>query len=218
MTGTIVITKGKATDSGTVTLTAIGDSQSQVTITTPAGTRTEVRAISAQGLASEKWTGPDGTVHHFPAESLVTPHPAWFFPAFVMAAEPASNFASSSAGTETKNGASVEHVQSWKQSAGSAASDFLQRETIHDFYLDPATSLPVSTAFAVKPDTSQQPHSVSLRNITHVPEEVRFSDYRLVQGVPVPYHIALYISGNILFDIQVDSVQVNTGVTIPSTE
>ena len=47
-----------------------------------------------------------------------------------------------------------------------------------------------------------------------VEEDVRYSDYQSVQGVPVPFHIQLYIQGMLACDVQVSSATINTGVMI----
>jgi hypothetical protein len=149
--------------------------------------------------------------HKKPPQSLPAIHPAWFFPAFIVATGSASaEFSASGMGQAIRSGVAVQHLAVWHQQGIPSASQ-------HDFFLDPATSLPVSMTFRVRAFNPNLPDA-PVRAIPTAPplveQEVRYSDYRTVQGVPVPFHIQLYIQGMIACDIHVSSATINTGATI----
>ena len=71
-------------------------------------------------------------------------------------------------------------------------------------YLDSATGLPVALAFSTHPNSNMK---------TDIPVEIRFSDYRQVSGVSVPFHVQKYLNGTPLVDFQGSQASINTGLT-----
>lgn len=215
LTGNItVFIPGGTTDTGAITMLAKGDTQAEVTMKMATGTRTEVRSVSADGSPAEMRTGPDGAVTHNPVRSLLTPHPAWFFPQYVLAAQPVANIASSFVASETRGGVAVNHLQVWQLPMNSSRSArAVQYDTQYDLYLDPATSLPVAMVYLVQPDYPNR--NPLVHRDTRAPVEMRFSDYQKVQGVPVAYHIQAFIQGRQIYDIQLSSAAFDTGTVIP---
>jgi hypothetical protein len=216
LTGTITVLRGaKGDDTGTITLIARGDTQAEVTMTMGTGSRTELRSLSSSGQPSESWTGPDGTVKHNPVQSLLTPHPAWFFPQFVLTSLGRS-VSSSFVATETRNGASVNHLQIW-QSPPDGSNDsalFVQGRTQNDLYLDPLTELPVAMVFYVQPDNPKHP-PVYVPKDTRIPVEIRYSAYQSDQGFIVPTRIQAFVQGRQIYDIQISSTTFNSNPNIP---
>lgn len=221
LTGSIILAvPSGGTETGTVTMTAIGDAQSQVTITSPSGTRTGIRSISPTGVPSQKSIASDGTVNHAAPQSLFSPHPGWFFPSFAIKGQPQNTAASSFIATETRNGTQVNHLRVWQSQAGAAdmaalASRF---QTQFDLYLDPVTSLPASTVYLVHGYRPDKPISAFPFRDVPVPVEMRFSDYRSVQGHPVAFRIQVLLQGRLVQDIQLTSATFNTGVVLPSAD
>jgi hypothetical protein len=72
-----------------------------------------------------------------------------------------------------------------------------------DFYLDPVSLLPLAIAFKVHPDKDMN---------TEIPTEVRFADYRVVNGARVPFHIQRLLNGSLVLDIVVTSATLNSGL------
>ena len=72
-----------------------------------------------------------------------------------------------------------------------------------DFYLDATTLLPVAISFDVHPDNDGNADLLT---------EVEFSDHQNVNGVLVPMRIRKYVQGNLLLDITVSNVALNTGL------
>ncbi len=235
MTGTVTITStvnqfpgapngspSTSSDSGTVTFVATASGRGRATVTTPAGTRTEIRDISS-GTPTLVETGLDGNTYSVTTQSAVSPHPGWFFPALVMnSGLSASAYASSYIGQETVNSMPVQHVAVWLIPAAqsTASAQFPQAVTQHDIYLDPTSLLPVSMKFTVHPydPTSPNKEYRSYRGKTvDTVQEVTFSDYRPVQGRQIAFHIHTQIQTmfiTILSDTQFTSVAFNTGATI----
>lgn len=222
LTGNItVLIPGGTTDTGTIAMVARGDSQAEITMQMTTGTRTEVRSLSSDGVPAEMRTGPDGIVTHNPVSSLLTPHPAWFFPQFVLAAQPQANVSSAFIGAETRAGVPVNHIEVWQLPSTSSSSakpaEVLQHDTQYDVYLDPATSLPLAMVYWVQPNYPTKPGvPVYTHRDRRAPVEMRFSDYQKVQGIPVAFHIQTFIQGRQIYDIQLSSATFNAGPVIPT--
>jgi hypothetical protein len=77
-----------------------------------------------------------------------------------------------------------------------------QRLSTTDFYLDVGSLLPLGIAFNVHPDGNMNVDILS---------EVRFADYRLVNGIEVPFRIQRLQSGAPLMDVTVTAASFNTG-------
>jgi hypothetical protein len=214
---TVEITPTLVPETGTVSLAATSGGHSKTIITVPSGKYTDIRDYSGTTHTATLIT-PDGTQTLSP-DSLMSPDPAWFFSAFLMSSTLASSdYVCADAGPETRAGRPVEHLAIWNYPAGMSGpvAMAIQNDTQQDLYLDSSTFLPVSLLLKLRgnyADTSLQHWGKSVL----VPEEVRFSDYRQVQGRPVAFHIQLYIQGALFFDIQLSSATYNSGVVIAAS-
>lgn len=225
MTGTYTVTNHAGTQTGTITMVATASGQGQSTVTLPSGTYTETRSISA-GSAIMTQTGSDGVAHTITTQTAVSPNPAWFCPALVLASASSANYSSTYVGQETLNGGAVQHLALWwlpGSTRGGAGStpQFWQQITQHDIYLDASSMLPVAMTFLL------HPYSPTAPNEPFVPyrgsnfdrtAQIAFSDYQIIQGRPVALHIhgTLPTSGTatVITDIQISSVAFNTGTTV----
>jgi hypothetical protein len=63
LTGTATRTVGPDTETGTITMKALGTNQSRVDLIVAGGTWSEVRGVNAKGVPQGSWTGLDGTTH-----------------------------------------------------------------------------------------------------------------------------------------------------------
>jgi len=109
-------------------------------------------------------------------------------------------------GQETRDGASVIHVsasQPFPNLSGEIAS-LTQHLTQVDLYLDPTTSLPVSYVFNSHPDNNAG---------LDIPTEIRYSDYKNVGGVQIPFHVQKFINNTLTLDLQFQNASLNTGIT-----
>jgi hypothetical protein len=225
VTGAYAVTSASATESGTITMVATASGQGRSTVAMPSGTYSETRSISA-GSASMIETGPDGVPHAITTQTAISPNPAWFYPALVLAAASSPFYASSYLGQETLNGEVVLHLAVWWQPGSDSSTtsatlmQFWQQATRHDIYLDASSLLPVSMTFLLHPYDPENPGkplmtyrgSNSDRTV-----ELLFSDYQVVQGRPVAFHIHSTLKTavkEVISDIQLSSVTFNTGVII----
>ena len=210
MTGSIT-TSGV---SGTISFKAIPNGQTQIQIALPSGSETETRSVLPL-LRHGTWTDSAGTAHLVPAQDLTGPHPAWFFPTFVLISGLGSpDYLSSNLGTETRNGMSVEHIAVWQRpidSLPASSAAYVQQHTQYDIYLDPSTSLPVAMTFTRQFDSaaSSQFLAPAQTPSAGVLEEVRYSNYQQVQGVPIAFHLQVFFQGALYSDIQISSANFN---------
>ena len=203
LTGNVTWSGGTAPETGTVTLLASGTGESRVSLVLPSGTRTEVRDAST-GMAQGQWIAQNGASGLFASHNCAT-DAVWFFPALgSLAAGP--NVVLTYVGQETRNGAAVQHIQSYlyQPNPRGIAPSPQQLSTI-DFYLDATTLLPASITFNVHPDDNA---SASLL------AEVDFSNYQLLNGVVVPTSIQRYLQGNLMVDITISNASFNTGLPL----
>jgi hypothetical protein len=204
LTGNVTWTGSAASESGTATLLALGTSESKMTLALPDGTRTEIRD-SSTGTAQGQWISESGASGLFAPQNTMT-DAVWFYPALgSLAAGP--NVVLSYVGLETRNGESVQHIQSYIfQSApsGGGGPTAQQLSTI-DFYLDATTLLPSATVFDAHPDNNASSNIVI---------EVDFSNYQTISGVNVPMHIQKSSQGSILIDLTVTGASFNSGLPL----
>ena len=107
----------------------------------------------------------------------------------------------------------MEHIAIWQRPINSlpaSSAAYVQQQTQYDIYLDSSTSLPVAMTF-----TRQFDSGVSSRFLAPVQaspsagvlEEVRYSNYQQVQGVPIAFHLQVFFQGVLHSDIQISSAR-----------
>jgi hypothetical protein len=191
---------GSDEESGTATLTALGNKQSLVQLDLSGGTRQEIR----NGLAGA-WSGPDGTAHSMAIHNCWV-DAAWFFPALTLEALQAdSTLGVAYLGPGERNGAAAIHLQFFHAVPGQtvAMTANIQKLSALDLYLDPKSLLPVALGFNTHPDNDLN---------LNIPIEVRFAEYRSVSGVLVPFRVQKFLQGTLTLDLAVTQAAVNSGV------
>ena len=203
LTGSVTWSGGAAPETGTATLLASGTGESRMNLVLPSGTRTEIRDAST-GEPQGQWIAESGASGLFASQNCAT-DAAWFFPALgSLVAGP--NVVLIYVGQETRNGAAVQHIQSYVYQANSpGVSPSPQQLSTMDFYLDVTTLLPVAITFNAHPDNNAG---------TNLPVEVDFSGYQVLNGGMVPTHIQRSLQGNVLVDITVTGAFFNTGLPL----
>jgi len=83
-------------------------------------------------------------------------------------------------------------------------ASLLQHLSQVDVFLDSPTQLPVALAFNQHPDNDAG---------LDIPAEVRFSDYRAVNGVQVPFRIQKYLNNSLILDIQIQTATLSSSLT-----
>jgi hypothetical protein len=207
----IITTSGA---SGSISLSAAANGQSQIQLQLPSGSTTETRSISRFWRAGT-WTDSTGAAHHVPPQDLTGPHPAWFFPSFVLMSGLGSpDYVSSDLGVEIRNGVSVEHIAVWQlpiSTLPASSVAYVKQQSQYDIYLDPSTWLPVAMTFtrqfnSSSPNQFLAPAQTSTAGVL---EEVQYSNYQQVQGVPIAFHLQVFFQGALYSDIQISSANFN---------
>lgn len=202
LTGTVTW-YGGVTDTGTATLRALGTGESRMDLALTGGTRAEIRDAQT-GAQLGQWIAPNNASGNFASQNCWT-DAAWFFPTLGSLAT-GSNVVLSYIGLETRNGESVQHIQSYVyQSNQVGPTPSPQQLSTMDFYLDATTLLPVAVTFNAHPDNNAT---------TNLLVEVDFSNYQTVSGVVVPMHIQKYQQGNLMVDLVVTGASFNTGLSL----
>jgi hypothetical protein len=208
LSGTVQYIAGSYDESGTAVLKTVATGASSVSLTLPSGQRSEIQNCSGTPPVGV-WSGPDGVSHAIAYHNLLI-CPAWFFPAFTIAhGLSSSSYAATYVGPETHNGQAVQHV-SFSQASLLAAAPGAPSSahlTQVDLFLDSTTLLPAAIDFKIHPDNNV---------LVDIPIEVRFSDYRAVNGAQVPFHIQKYLNNSLTIDFQPTSVTFNSGLTASS--
>jgi hypothetical protein len=203
LTGSVTWNAG-ASDTGTFTLRALGSGESRMDLALTSGTRTEIRDAQT-GMPLGQWIAPAAASGQFAFHNCLT-DPVWFFPALGSLIS-GPNVVLSYIGQETRNGESVQHIQSyvyqpnWPAIPGATP----QQLSTMDFYLDATTFLPTAVTFNVHPDNSPT---------TNLLVEVDFANYQTIGGVHVPMHIQNFQQGNLMIDLVVSGPLFNTGLPL----
>jgi hypothetical protein len=214
---------GSDDETGTATLTAMAAGESKLRLSLPSGVFVETRTQTGNPPAGSPagavvpaggWSGPDGVTHGMAAHNLMT-DATWFLPAFTISKLAGSKgFVASYVGQETREGQQVLHLtasqQYWPSTRGQAPTEvptLIQQMSQMDLYLDPTTLLPVALAFNVHPDNNFN---------ADIPSEIRFSDYRPVNGAQVPFHVQRYLNNSLILDLNFETVTFNSGLNATS--
>jgi hypothetical protein len=224
MSGTVTMTAVTTSQSGTVTMVATAAGQSQVTFVFSGGSWTTTANYSANPRTST--TSSSTGVTNDPPEDLLGPHPAWFYPAFLIGAALQPSYVPSKFEQETQNGTPIQHVSivpqspmplfrsisaGWMPLTGPTPEPNLYFGQ-QDLYIALSSAYPSALVFRVQAQPSQT-SSGSNRSV-FLPEEVRYMNYQIVQGRPVATHLQVYIGSVLTYDIQISSITFNTGVAI----
>ena len=200
MTGSVT---WNGSDTGAATLKALGTGESRMDLALSSGTRTEIRDAQT-GVQLGQWFSPNDTSGKYANHNCWT-DAVWFFPVFSSLAA-GSNVVLSYIGPETRNGESVQHIQSYVYQANqSGLTPSPQQLSTMDFYLDANTLLPSAVTFNAHPDSNAN---------ANLFVEVAFSNYQVISGVVMPLHIQRYQQGNLMVDVVVTAASFNTGLPL----
>jgi hypothetical protein len=203
LNGTVTWIVGSDDKTGTATFYVKGTSESRADLTFGGNTQSETRTLS-NGFPSGQWKTATGTISAA-SQSNCWVDAAWFFPALSSLAQTANtNFIFSYVGREQHNGLTVLHLEVKQLVPGDTAGLNVSRFSVMDVYIDPTSFLPTSIAYNLHAD---------LDSATNVPAEIRFADYRLVNGVEVPFHVQKLLNGSLLMDVVLTNAKTNTGLT-----
>jgi hypothetical protein len=202
LSGTANYIAGSDDETGTATLKAIVGA-SRMDLNLSSGPRSEVVNTSASPTGA--WSGPDGVSYAMAFHNLLT-DAAWFFPAFpITRGLSGSGYLVTYVGLETRDGQAVQHLTISQTTAvqSPAGTPTIAHLSQMDFFLDSTTFLPSAVTFNIHPDNDAG---------LDIPIEVRFSDYRAVKGVEVPFHVQKFLNNGLILDLQFNTAVLNTGL------
>jgi hypothetical protein len=208
LSGSATRIAGSDNETGTATYEALGSGASRLDGSYPSGVRSEIRAnITTAPMGA--WSGPDGIQHPIAFHNLR--NSAGLFPAFSLALLLYSSQTVNAQiiGEEIKAGQPVYHVaisQAVPQLSAQTAA-LSQHLTQIDMYINTSSFLPVAFNFNTHPedDAGQD-----------VPVELLFSEYRLVNGVQIPFRVQKYLNNGLVLDLTFESAAINTGLSSAS--
>jgi hypothetical protein len=200
LTGSAHYIAGSDDETGTATLKAIMGA-SRMDLNLSSGPRSEVWNSSPNQPVGA-WSGADGVSHPISNHNLLT-EPAWFFPAFLIAH--GLSGVATYVGHETKDMTAVENLtinQTFSTLSAGTGAIFQHLSQVH-LYLDSSTFLPFAISFNIHPDKNA---------LLDIPIEIRFSDYRSVSGVQIPFHVQKFLNNGLILDLQFTTAVLNTGL------
>src|SRR6266568_4555624 len=178
LTGLVRRIAGSDDQSGSAVFKALSSGAARADLSLSSGTRSELQNPSAtSGMPTGSWSGPDRVAHPIVFQNLFA-EPAWFFPAFAISRRLAAGYVATKVGIESIDGNDVDHISVCQSSSlpTSVGTPSVQHLTQVEFFLDPATLLPLAISFNTHPDDNA---------LLDIPVEIRFSDYKVVNGVQV---------------------------------
>jgi|HubBroStandDraft_6_1064221.scaffolds.fasta_scaffold05637_2 hypothetical protein len=208
LSGTARRIAGSDDESGTNVAKALATGEARMDLSFPSGSRSEVVAVSNKCPAGS-WSGPDGVAHSISNHNLMTDS-SWFFPTFTIGRLLSPGpYTLTLVGQETRNGQTVEHVMAYQSSTVQLPFGIptFSHLTQMDLFLDSNTLLPAALAFNTHPDKDAG---------LDIPVEIRFSDYRSVNGAQIPFHVQKFINNSLSLDFQFDSAVLNSGLSTSS--
>jgi hypothetical protein len=181
-------------ETGQVVLQARAKGQRRIDLALGSGTRTEIRINDSLNpqfatLVAGQWV--TGAIHN----SWVDAN--WFFPALsALVVGPVNSF---NLGFASDSSHLFSQFQIANQRPGITSEIQNLSTVLYD--VDASTHLPAALHFFTHPDDDLN---------VKTPVDVEFSDYRVVNGVQVPFRIQRYVNGTLQLDIA--SVTINPGL------
>jgi hypothetical protein len=205
LSGTVRRTAGSVVETGSILMQGLASGEASVTYTFPSGQTTETRTESENGPIAQ-WTGPEHTTHAVQPWNLLAASP-WLSPPLLLSRVIAdTRFVCSNSESIVWNSQPVQRLTISFQVPGLSGDEVLtiQRLSKMDVYFDPETFVPLGLFFNLHTDDDAN---------TDIPVEIRFSDYRALNGITLPYHVQQYINNGLALDIQLESVVFNSGLS-----
>jgi hypothetical protein len=197
-TGTITRYHGDMQDTVTYTLKVKGFDEMRVELQGAATSTTIVNGYQAAATTSN---GTIAIPSHsaFSMRAMELP----FFTSLMNSADPTVSI--QSAGTESVNGQSTQRIEIAPQSVpGDPLSPLRCRARRMTVWISTATGLPVQIAYA----------RIAVNNPTVVAAHIRqFSDWRVVNGMAVPFHQEDFLGSQHLYSLQFNSVNFNVALS-----
>jgi hypothetical protein len=202
MTGSAVWSVGSDQQTGTVTLQVAANGQSRMELDLEKGTVIETQGASTsfEGQCSE--VGFDGVAKAVSSNNCWR-GTVWFLPQMTLQAGSGWADTVPSAAAVPNGTPTLHYIRRPSGTMSDQTAAFIARLSAFDLTLDTAGH-PATLKFNVVPDDN---------SLTNIPTEIDFSDYRVVNGVSVPFHIQKLINNGVVLDLQIANVQINPALT-----
>jgi len=216
--GTVRHIAGATDENGRAELKALATGETSVDLTYPSGSTREVYARSERGLIGQR--SSQNQKPHAISEHNLLVDPAWFCPVLILQRV---GTASDRIVTVVRQAASSQHSRDHLRVSRKPTSEPTSDQTVNsitkrvldafnaapqiDFYLDSTTHLPTELAFNLHPDNNLG---------ENVPIRVKYSDYRPVNGLQVPFHLQKFMNGTLMWDVELESANFNSGLAANS--
>jgi len=193
---------GGAEDSGSATLTAAASGAAQMQLSlTEKGVWTESEDDFGTGMIC-RWATADGIAHMGDAMNCLKPT-VWFLPSlFLQPGSIPAGVGVLDLGLDAVSSGNYRHLRS--QAVLSDMPEQLLSGSVDasttDIGFDVSTLLPAVLRYRVHPDNGA-PVNIQI--------EIRYSDYRKIDGVQIPFLVQRYINGSLQLAIEVTSAQIS---------
>ena len=207
LTGKVRRVAGSDDQAGTASLKIVASGEMRLDMSFPSGSQSAVRTSNGTGLTGF-WSGADGKEHAVGFQALKTDDAQWFFPAIMLTRLSQMSGVSLAETLEKRHGRAAEHlhiVQAADSRLPAYAVKLVEHADQMELFLDSTTLLPDTVTFNVHPE-----HDLG----RDVPVELRFSDYRSVNGAQVPFRVQEYLNRTLVLDLDFETAQLNTGITV----
>lgn len=201
--GSVTWTIGNNQGTGNIAMQSSSNTNSQITLSTTAGNRTETRSWASDGSGPiGQWTDLQGNQHQMAQYNCWT-DAVWFFPALSMLSDNSDpTMIYNDLGPEQYNGHNVEHIQAYRfiSSLPQDVEADLQRLSTVNYYLDSQTAIPVAMTFSTHADTDMN---------VNLPVVLTFTQYQTIDGIQVPLTITRFHGGSPLYQMTINNATVN---------
>ncbi|MGB6192177.1 MAG: hypothetical protein WBF42_06910 [Terracidiphilus sp.] len=193
---------GTFEDSGSATLLASSSGMSQMQLSLGSlGQRIETQSGVGQDTMCS-WSGNDN-VQHSTTSGACWNAALWFMPALTLQQASSAGtvgILDLGVGSVGSSDTSYRHLRTQLIPAVSPVpAETVQQSTV-DLGLDKHSMLPSVLSYSTPPDNGA-PITLSV--------EIRYSDYRTIDGVNIPFHIQRFVNGALQLEITISSAQIN---------
>jgi hypothetical protein len=195
--GTVTVTSGTKTESGTFNILTLGVNQSVEEINLPGSVRKTV--VSGWVAASDDGTGQA----LIPGQTAVLSQLAYFPLPLLAGALANPDYSFQYVGLETIEGASVHHIRMWTTFASKPSLQRLAKYSSREMWIDAASYLPRKVSFTQQGGPGEP----------QLLFEIEFSSYRNFSGVMYPTVIQKSLDGTPWITMSISNISFNAGLT-----
>lgn len=198
-TGTVAITEGSTSQTGTIQILTLGVNSTSETITLPTDQRI---ILYSNGDAKETSGGQSAN----PTLQLIVTDQCADFPLPLLSSFLANPDESIHyVGQETLSGESVQHIEVWNTFASqTAVLQALASFSTRDLWFDSTTNLLVKVAYSRRAGGGAVPG---------IGVAISYANYQNVNGILYPFQISKSFNGTPWQTITIQNVSLNTGLT-----